>query len=289
MNTKESLSNSLKHKQINVNGISIAMTEAGNEDNQTILFLHGYPETWIAFEAVMNELKDNFHLLAIDLPGIGKSDPITSSDKHSIAGLIRDLIESLNMKQIVLAGQDVGGMTTYAFLKLYPEKLFKAVIMNTAIPGAEPWNEVKRNPYIWHFAFFAIPSLPEKLIMGKQRILFDYFYDTLSANKDAIGEEKRNHYAEAYNKPSSLKTSLDWYRAFPQDEKDNSVNSSTDIPVLYLRGEKEYGDINKYIEGLKKSGLNNIRGKLIPDCGHFAPEEQPQQVAKAIHDFIKEL
>jgi hypothetical protein len=33
-----------------------------------------------------------------------------------------------------------------------------------------PWEEVKRNPYIWHFAFFAIPELPEKAFSGKQDV-----------------------------------------------------------------------------------------------------------------------
>jgi pimeloyl-ACP methyl ester carboxylesterase len=107
----------------------------------------------------------------IDLPRIGKSEPISSSDKNSIAKFINEIIQTLNLEKIVLTGHDVGGMITYAFLKLFPEKLFKAVIMNTAVPRVEPCDEVKRNPYIWHFAFYAVTSLPKTLITGKQRIL----------------------------------------------------------------------------------------------------------------------
>lgn len=283
----EKRQNAIDHKQVVVNDRAVTMLEIGNRENQTILFLHGYPENCREFEEVMIGLKDNYHLLAIDLPGIGKSDPLLSGDKYSIAEFLNDLIQSLNLGQIVLAGHDIGGMITYSFLRKFPNRLYKTVIMSTAIPGVEPWEEVKRNPFIWHFAFYSIPELPEKLIKGNERPLFDYFFNTLSANKNAIPEDKRKIYAEAYRDPESLKTSFEWYRAFPQDEDDNADNAPVDIPVLYLKGENDFGDIEKYIDGFRKSGLKNIHGNLISDCGHFAPEEQPEKVAVAISDFIK--
>lgn len=159
--------------------------------------------------------------------------------------------------------------------------------MNTAIPGVEPWDEIKMNPYIWHFAFFALPELPESVFTGKQDLLFDYFFKSISANPDFLTSTKKESYVTAYESPTSLKTSFDWYRSFPQDEKDNSQPISVDIPVLYLRGAEEYGDITQYLEGFKKNGLNNIEGGLIPNSGHFAPEEAPEEVARAIDEFIK--
>jgi pimeloyl-ACP methyl ester carboxylesterase len=60
-----------------------------------------------------------------------------------------------------------------------------------------------------------------------------------------------------------------------------------DVPVLYLKGEKEYMDTAPYIEGFKASGIKNIKGGFIPDSGHYAADESPEEVAKAIDDFIK--
>lgn len=276
----------MDHQQINVWGTAVHVAMAGNQASQPILFLHGYPENWSAFESVMHLLQDNYYVLSIDLPGIGKSEPIGSGDKRSIADFINQLMGALEIEKVVLAGHDIGGMTTYSFLKHFPEKLVKAIVMNTVIPGVAPWDEVKRNPYIWHFAFYAIPDLPEALTTGKQRVLFDYFYNTLSFNKQAIDEDKRNMYAHAYETAVALKTSFDWYRAFSHDEKNNSGNEPVDLPVLYIRGEKESGDINDYVSGLQKSGLHNLSGKLIAASGHFAPEEQPEAVARAIREFV---
>lgn len=287
MNTKATTLSTITYWQANVNGVSVHVAEAGNKGNQTILFLHGFPENSRAFEGVMNELKGEYHLLAIDLPGIGGSDPIASSDKNAIAGFVHEFIQTLQLKQVILAGHDIGGMVVYAFLKQFSQQVLKAIIMNTAVPGVAPWEEVKRNPHIWHFAFFAVPSLPEVLTTGKEKPLFDFFYDNLSANKNAITESNRNYYAAAYKRPASLKTGFNWYRAFPQDEKDNTAGSRITTPVLYLRGEKEPGaGIEHYIAGFKESGLLNITHTSIPDCGHFTAEEQPVKVAKAIAEFV---
>jgi pimeloyl-ACP methyl ester carboxylesterase len=278
--------NIISHQQINVDGISVHVALAGDSANQAILFLHGYPENWQEFEGVMNRLKDTYYVLAIDLPGIGLSEPIASGDKRCMAEFINNMLQILHLERIVLVGHDVGGMTAYSFIKQFPEKLFSAVIMNTAIPGVDPWEQVKRNPYIWHFALYGVPALPEAVFAGKQRILFDYFYNTLSFNKQAIDDDKRDEYVNAYSNSIALKTSFDWYRAFPQDEKDNSQNKPVDVPVLYIRGEKESGDIDEYAEGLRKSGIGNLSGKLIEGCGHFGPEEQPEKVEEVIREFL---
>ena len=280
--------NVFNHQQINVNGASTHLIEAGEKEKQTILFLHGYPEDWMAFSDVMLLLKDNYHLLAVDMPGIGKSNLISSGDKLSIAYFINDLIQQLDLKDLIVVGQDLGGMVAYSLIRNFPERIAKAVIMNTAVPGVPPWEEVKRNPYIWHFAFFAIPELPEKVFEGKQDLLFNYFFNSITTNKEAFTEEKKRLYVAAYDSAVSMKTGFDWYRAFIQDEKENSKFVSVNIPVLYLRGEKEYGDISQYIEGFKSTGIKNIRGRFVQNSGHYAADESPEYVAKAIDDFIDE-
>ena len=66
------------------------------------------------------------------------------------------------------------------------------------IPGIDPWEQVLRNPYLWHFAFHSIPELPELLVQGHQ-----------------------SEYAKAYATDSALPAGLNWYRTFPQDAATN--------------------------------------------------------------------
>ncbi|RPE07926.1 alpha/beta hydrolase [Chitinophaga lutea] len=274
------------HRQVTVDGASIHIVEAGNGEARTIILLHGYPGSWLSFERVMALLSDRFHVVAVDLPGIGASKGNSPADKKSIAACLDGLMERLGVKEVLLAGHDIGGMVVYAFLRHFPQRLSRAVILDTAVPGIAPWEEVKKNPNIWHFAFYAVPALPEALAAGKQKLLFDYFYNTLAAAPGVIPASNRIAHAEAYREPAALKTSFDWYRAFPQDEKDNAGTSSPGIPLLYVRGEKEPGDINDYVNGFRKSGLRDVTGKIIPGSGHFSPEEQPEAVAEALAAFM---
>ena len=278
---------SLKHKQIIVDGISIHVIES-EVGKPSILFLHGWPENWMAFKDIMISLSNQFHVVAIDLPGIGKSTPTTPShDKTTISRFVNGVIKSLNLEDVTLVGHDLGGQIVYAYLHNYPDEISRAVIMNVAIPGIEPWDEVKKNPYIWHFAFHSIPELPELLIYGKQSEYFDYFYNEISANPSAIKKERREEYIKSYSKIESLKTGFEWYRAFPQDEKENLLNNIylVNIPVLYLR-EGTSDILENYLKGLRDGGIVNLRGEIIENSGHFSPEEQPETIISLIKEFI---
>jgi pimeloyl-ACP methyl ester carboxylesterase len=83
---------------------------------------------------------------------------------------------------------------------------------------------------------------------------------------------------------------FDWYRAFQQDEKNNIAVERQIVatPVLYLRGDKDPGlGLERYLEGLRHGGLYDVRGETIADSGHFAPDEQPEEVAWALERFLE--
>jgi len=275
------------HSQVLVNGVWVHVVESGDKSRQTILFLHGYPQTWMEFEQLMGLLQADYHVMAIDLPGIGQSGSIPAGTKRAIAKFIRDLLDVLGLAHVVLVGHDVGGMVCYAFIRDFPEYLVKAVIMCTAVPGVAPWEQVKQNPFIWHFAFFSVRELPEQLIDGKLNLLFDYFYDTISAKKEAIIPEKRKQYVLAYSSATGLSTSLGWYRSFAEDEKEMNWSRICEVPLLYLKGAAERGEITDYVQGFQLGGIRWLKAAKIADSGHFAPEENPEAVAALIDDFLR--
>ncbi|MEO8471397.1 MAG: alpha/beta hydrolase [Chryseolinea sp.] len=89
--------------------------------------------------------------------------------------------------------------------------------------------------------------------------------------------ESRERKRQAYQKPKSLKASLDWYRSLARDEKDNSDLSTIDLPVLYVRGSKDFGD-KDYLEGFTEKGTTNLTAQVIESSGHYSPDEKPIEV-----------
>ena len=281
------------HCDVDVAGLAIHVVQAGESRSpHAVMLVHGWPESWKAFEPMMQLVDDGLNIVAIDLPGVGESrSPAASSTKRALAQIVLNLIGRLGLRDVTLVGHDIGGMIVYACLHATPKSIARAVIMNVAVPGVEPWSEVRRNPFIWHFGFHAVHDLPETLVTGNERAYFDYFFDAIAASPEAIGAQARDAHAAAYSRYDALKTGFDWYRAFADDERDNQSVRGREIatPVLYLRGDKEPGGmLEAYVDGLRASGLQDVKGQQIRDSGHFAPEEQPAQVLAAIETFIRE-
>ncbi len=105
-----------------------------------------------------------------------------------------------------------------------------------------------------------------------------------------MSQRAREVYASAYARTEALRAGFDWYRAFPQDERNNLAveRQTVDTPVLYLRGSKDPGlGLDRYLEGLRHGGLRDVQGAEIADSGHFAPDEQPEAVARALEGFLE--
>jgi pimeloyl-ACP methyl ester carboxylesterase len=159
-----------------VGGCTLAVRQAGDSRHPYLVLLHGWPQTGLAWEGVLADLGRDFFALAFDLPGVGDSNGLPlSGEKTVIADLILKAAEAAGGKSIIVAGYDVGGMIAFACARDHGGRIDGAVVMNTVLPGIEPWSKIIADPRIWHFAFHAIPELPELLVAGHERAYFDYF------------------------------------------------------------------------------------------------------------------
>lgn len=275
-----------RQRVIAVDQLTLNLLEAGEAEAPAFLFLHGWPQSASAFIPIMERLRADFHVLAVDLPEIGLSRGTPgAADKEHLAGIVHGLARAIGLESFVLVGHDVGGQIAFSYLRHHPNGLAGAAILSVAIPGIEPWSQVVSNLHIWHFAFHAVPDLPELLVAGHTARYFDYFYDAIAARPETITPAARAAYAQAYSRPEALKAGFDWYRAYAQDEKANGGTVDVEVPVLYLRGDKDAGDLGTYLKGLRRAGLHNLKGATIADSGHFLPEENPDALAKELAAF----
>ena len=276
-----------RHSQVSVGGSSVHVIEAGDPGARPVVFLHGWPESWRSWQAVMELASRDVHAVAIDLPGVGgSSGEPTDGSKRQIARVVHDVVNDLGLQDVTLVGQDVGGMVAYAYARAY--ELARVVVADVVIPGVDPWAEVLRNPYLWHFAFHSIPGLPERLVTGRQAEYFGYFYDIISANPAKITAEARAGYVEAYATDTALTAGFNWYRAFPLDAEQNRQLSATPVTthLLYLRGEHEGGDIGAYVTGFREAGCTRVDHAVVPGAGHFTQEEAPEDTWRLVAGFI---
>lgn len=268
-----------------VQGVEIAARSTGDASMPALILLHGWPQSSRSFENVLPELGTDHFVLAFDLPGIGASHGVLpSAEKTVIAGVLLDAAEQLGARDILFSGYDVGGMIAYAAARDHADRISGAMVMNTVLPGIAPWEKILADPRIFHFALHALPALPEILVAGRQRQYFDFFYDFMAGDKTAITEDARNEYAAAYQRPESLTTGFDWYRALANDAKHNSRKKQIEVPILYVRGDADGRKPDDYLPPIREMGARNVEGKVIPG-GEYVAEEAPKQLIAAIREF----
>jgi len=271
---------------IQVDGLGLAYREAGDGARPTLILLHGWPHSSLLYANILETLGQRLRVLAFDLPGIGDSrGSPASAEKVHLADLILSAAEKAGARSILIAGLDVGGMTAFAAARDHAPRIAGALVANTVIPGIDPWEKVRADPRIWHFAFHQVPQLPETLVAGHQRAYFDFFYDVLAKNPASLTAALRNGMADAYARPEALRAGFEWYRAFPQDAKRNAVHKRIEVPLLYLRGDADGRAIEDYANGLRSAGVENLDHAVVRGSGEYLPVEAPEAFIEQVLRF----
>jgi pimeloyl-ACP methyl ester carboxylesterase len=270
-------------------GLTLGFIAAGDPAKPAIVLLHGWPHSKDLYAPVVDTLATGHFVLAFDLPGIGDSRGVPpSAEKTVLADILIGAAERAGARSPVMAGLDVGGMIAYAAARDHGERLAGAVVINTVIPGLDPWDKILADPRIWHFAFHALPELPELLVTDHQRAYFDFFTDFLAGNKEAVTEAHRAAFAQAYERPEALRAGFDWYRTLQADARHNSRHKNIEAPMLYLRGDADGRSPDDYLPALKAAGAKRLKGEVLGGSGEFAPLEVPKAFTRALAAFAKE-
>jgi pimeloyl-ACP methyl ester carboxylesterase len=273
---------------VEMDGLKLGLLSAGSAEKPALLLLHGWPQSKEAYDGVVDALADDHFVLAFDLPGIGDSrGGPRSAEKKDLADVLIGAAARVGARSPIVAGFDVGGMIAYAAARDHAQRISGAVVINTVIPGIEPWSEVLADPRIWHFAFHAIPALPELLVAGHQRAYFDFFMGVLTVQKDAISERHRSTFAKAYERAEALQAGFDWYRAMSADAERNSQPKEIRTPMLYLRGDGDGRSPADYVKGLQAKGALRLSAAVLHDSGEIAPLEAPEAFRRELIAFAR--
>src|ERR671931_1507145 len=107
-----------------INGIKLWYVDVGNPTTTPIVLIHGSPFNHQMWNSQRDVLKKNFHVIAYDIRGHGKSD--VGDGRYTIELFVDDLIELLNYLKIdktILCGFSVGGYIALRAIERNPERL----------------------------------------------------------------------------------------------------------------------------------------------------------------------
>jgi pimeloyl-ACP methyl ester carboxylesterase len=266
------------------NGTTIHVRAGGT--GPAVLLLHGYAETGDMWAPMAVDLASDHTVVVPDLRGMGRSaKPSGGFDKKTQAADMVGVLDQLGIDRADLVTHDIGNMVGYAFAALHPTRVTRFALIDAPLPGIGPWEEILKNPLLWHFRFGG-PDM-ERLVAGRERIYLDRFWNEFSATPSRFSEAAREHYAELYALPGAMHSGFMQFAAFDQDALDNQSflsKGKLGMPVLAIGGEKSFG---KKMAEIMRFAATNVREAVIPDSGHWIMEENPTATIALVRDFLQ--
>jgi pimeloyl-ACP methyl ester carboxylesterase len=270
-------------QNIAANGTKLHVRVGGS--GPAVVLLHGYGETGDMWVPLAKDLVRDHRVVIPDLRGMGLSArPSGGYDKKTQGEDVAGILDELEIDRAALVTHDIGNMVGYAFAALYRHRVILFVPIDAPLPGVGPWEDILKNPLLWHFRFGG-PDM-ERLVAGRERIYLDRFWNEFSATPSRFGEAARRHYAKLYARPGAMHAGFAQFAAFDQDAIDNRAfvaAGKLDIPVLALGGEKSFG---RTMAEVMRFAASNVEEGVIPESGHWVMEESPKATVALVRAFV---
>jgi len=276
-----------KIQEIATNGTTLHVRVGGS--GPAVVLLHGYGETGDMWAPLAAKLAETRTVVVPDLRGLGLSlRPMSGYDKKTQGGDVAGLLDALHIDKADIVAHDIGNMVGYAFAAEHPARVTRLVLIDAPVPGIGPWEEVLKNPLLWHFRFGG-PDM-ERLVAGRERIYLDRFWNEFSADPAKFDEASRVHYAALYAMPGAMHAGFSQFAAFDQDALDNKAflekGGKLTMPVLALGGEKSFGPM---MATVMRFAAADVTEGVIPASGHWVMEENPDATIAMVSAFLTKV
>jgi haloacetate dehalogenase len=272
------------------NGIRLNVWTGGS--GPALLLLHGYPQTGQMWRKMTPGLMKRFNLVVPDLRGYGDSQKTRDGfDKRSMARDVAELMRELGHSEYLVMGHDRGARVAHRLALDHADAVRKLVVLDI-VPTHTVFRDTGRElaAAYWHWFFFQAPDLPEIMIRNSAEPFLQTMFRALAWRADAIEEPMFREYLRAFLLPGTIRCGLEDYRAaatvdFADDEADSDRKVA--CPLYAIWG--EFGKMHTLFDVVQtwKEKAVNVRGNPLA-CGHFIPEEVPDELLSAVVPFLLE-
>jgi haloacetate dehalogenase len=280
---------------IEVSGNSIFVRRYGR--GPATLLVHGFPRTSLMWRFLAPKLAESHTVICVDLRAYGRSGTPASTDDHfpyskrAIAKELVDLMERLGFPTFTLIGHDRGGRVSYRMALDHPKNVERLAVFDV-IPIFEAWarSDARFAQTYWPWILLSQKDpLPESYLLGAPEAVFHNPF-----GEGSFGREVLEEYVSTYRDPVRVHGICEEYRAaatidVEHDHSDKEASEKIECPMLHLWAEG--GPLDTFYT--REGGPLSIWRQWAPDVhgqamkgGHFFPEENPDDTADVIKQFL---
>jgi haloacetate dehalogenase len=281
-------------RRIETSGAEIHLRFGGS--GPPLLLLHGYPQTHVMWHKVAPALAERFTVVAADLRGYGDSSKPPGGERHeaySKRAMARDQVEvmaALGFERFSVVGHDRGARVTHRMALDHPARVEKAAVLDIAPTKTmyERTDKAFATAY-YHWFFLIQPfDLPERLIGADPDFYLERKIGAWGKTENAFGPEALAEYKRCFRNPETIHASCEDYRAaagidLEHDAED--LDRKLACPLLVLWGAKGVVARSYDVLAVWRERARQVSGRALP-CGHFLPEEAPEDTLAALLAFL---
>ncbi len=287
----------MKEIYIDNKEIKARIHEWGNEKNPTIICLHGLGSTSLSFIELAQLLKNEYHIISIDLPGHGKTPQFLEVEDYEMPNMIRwvdKIISYVTEDNFYLLAHSWGADIALHYVAAYPWKVTKTILLDggyylkneryayqTSISGNSYTMQDEIDYYIKDFDEYCFDTLEEHINVEKSN--YNRWSSLLEeAAKDLIRVEngKYKYHANSFTSTGAIKS----MNLYPTDSLYEKLPNS-----IYLLRSTQPDIMNTYRDTLTEKFKNGTGSqvKLIEGAGHLIHWDKPNEVAVEILSWFK--
>lgn len=298
------------HHRTRLNGVDLHYVTAGPSgvtgsarptggSGSTVLLVHGWPETWWAFRALIPRLAESHHVVAVDLRGFGDSGTDTTDDgagngngtdaaftEQAFADDLHELVAQLGGAPVHLVTQDISGGLAFRFAATHPDEVlsFTAIESSLAGFGLEALADVNAHGS-WHVGFLGTPGIPSLLLPGREReLLAEWAYPMMNATDGAILPADLDEFLRTYSRLGAWRGTEGLYRSLFTDAgatRALAEVSPLTVPVLTVDGANApFTELS-----FRPVAAGDFTAIRIDGVGHLVAQEAPAALAEALLGF----
>ena len=248
-------------------------------DGKAVLFVHGFPLNHTMWRFQLDELGGEYRMIAPDLRGLGKSDvpePHTSYSMDAYATDLKNLLDRLGLSRVVLVGLSMGGYISFAFNRLFPDRIRALVLVDTRAGADSPEGfEGRMN------AIEVVKSRGSGAIVDSM-IPKLFSPETLKKRPGIVSDVRTM--MEQQN-PVGVMGAL-WAMAHRPDSRPDLPGIR--VPALVVVGEEDVLTPPSEAKSMADA-IPGARLEVIPHAGHMSPMEAPERFNKVLLEFLRQL
>jgi haloacetate dehalogenase len=282
-----------ERRRVRTSGAEINLVTGGS--GPPLLLLHGYPQTHVMWRKVAPRLAGDFTLVIPDLRGYGDSSkPPAGPDfaAYSKRALAQDQVETmaaLGFDKFRVAGHDRGARVTHRLLRDHPDRIVCAASLDI-VPTLYRFETIDQKAATgsFHWFFLIQPNpFPEQMIANSCELFLRKMLG-LSGTPGAHEAEAFAEYFRCFSDPATIRATCDEYRAgatidLEHDRADRGKKIT--VPMLVLWGQRSGQGSGYDMLSVWRDHAETVTGHAI-NSGHFIPEEAPDDVYRALHEFF---